>query len=60
MSLVRCDSCEGRRHYMGLGGMRQTCKKCGGVGHVNDVAAAPVVMVKRRRVVKPVEVAKEG
>lgn len=51
MAVTRCDSCLGRKHYMGLGGMQKKCDACHGVGYVS----IPEVVVKRRRVVKPVD-----
>jgi DnaJ-class molecular chaperone len=51
MALTRCDCCDGKRHIVGLGGIKKECSNCKGVGHikVDAVVADTVVKVKRKR-----------
>lgn len=36
--LIRCDSCNGRKRVLGMGGMEKTCQPCKGVGWIKDEA----------------------
>ena len=34
MSVIRCESCLGRKTMMGMGGMKKDCPLCKGIGYI--------------------------
>ncbi|HEX2549329.1 MAG TPA: hypothetical protein VHM20_05835 [Gammaproteobacteria bacterium] len=49
--LARCESCEGRKTILGLGGIRRNCQVCNGVGWVKkSIEKEPDVIVEAKPV----------
>lgn len=34
--MIKCKTCNGQKHYVGMGGMREKCRECKGVGFLAD------------------------
>lgn len=46
--VLRCETCEGRKKVLGLGGLIKTCEACAGTGWQVGGLCAPSVHVDKR------------
>lgn len=46
MNMQRCDTCNGRKRTLGMGGIIKECKPCNGIGWIKLDAPKAVTMEK--------------